>query len=124
MLEAAILCAALNLYHEARGESIKGQMAIVLVTRNRAKYDPDKVCKVVFQSKQFSWTITMEGLRDSRDFEKAVHVAALAWQSVDFTDGSTHYHHVSIRPSWTRGMTRTMQIGNHVLYRENPKGKK
>ena len=116
-IETAILCTALNVFHEARGESIKGQMAVALVTRNRAKYDTEKVCAVVFKSKQFSWTIKMNGIKDSREFEKAIHISALAWQSVDFTQGSTHYHAAYIKPYWTHSMVKTMQIDNHIFYR-------
>ena len=117
MLEAAILCTALNIFHEARGEPIMGQLAVALVTRNRAKYDPDKVCEVVFKPYQFSWTIKMNGISDSREFEKAIHIATLAWDSVDFTNGSLYYHADHIRPYWARHKTRTMKIGKHIFYR-------
>ncbi|HIE75488.1 MAG TPA: cell wall hydrolase, partial [Gammaproteobacteria bacterium] len=51
-------CLALNIYHEARGESHDGQVAVAAVTLNRmqsASY-PDTVCGVVWQPHQFSWT--------------------------------------------------------------------
>jgi spore germination cell wall hydrolase CwlJ-like protein len=115
-LEAAILCSALNLHHEARGESILGQYAVVHVTRNRAKYNPDKVCGIVFAHKQFSWTINMSG-HNSHDFEKAIHIAHMAWLSQDITYGATHYHSVQIRPYWAAKMKRTARIGNHIFYR-------
>jgi len=115
--ESAILCTALNIYHEARGESVRGQLAVAMVTRNRAKQDPDKACEVVFKRAQFSWTLTMNGLQDSRDFEKSIHIASLAWESVDFTNGSTHYHADHIRPEWSRKMVQTTKIGRHIFYR-------
>jgi len=50
-------CLAKNIYFEARGENIKGQLAVGLVTINRMKDErwPDDVCGVVYQNKQFSW---------------------------------------------------------------------
>lgn len=118
-LEAAILCAALNLHHEARGEPLVGQYAIVHATRNRAKWNPDNVCKVVFARKQFSWTNTMPGLSSSNDFEKAIHIAKMAWDSpADITKGATHYHADNIRPYWAAKMKVTVKIGHHIFYRK------
>ena len=61
-------CLALNIYHEAKGESELGQRAVAYVTLNRA-HDPaypDDICDVVYQAVkkngvpvknqcQFSW---------------------------------------------------------------------
>ena len=46
-------CLALNIYHEGRGESAKGQSAIAAVTMNRvaSKHYPDSICEVVWQRK-------------------------------------------------------------------------
>jgi len=116
-LEAALICLALNLIHEARGESLTGQYAVVHTTRNRAKYNPDNVCKVVFAHRQFSWTIKMPG-HDSDQFERALNVAKWAWESpADITYGATHYHAAYIRPYWAANMKRTVKIGNHIFYR-------
>ena len=52
MISAAVMCLALNLYHEARGESLAGNLAVGFVTMNRVadpRY-PDTVCGVVKQS--------------------------------------------------------------------------
>lgn len=56
MLTAAMLCMALNVYHEARSEPLAGQAAIALVTMNRVAHSGLDVCQVVYQRKQFSWT--------------------------------------------------------------------
>ena len=62
-------CLAEYIYHEARGESTAGKMAVALVTLNRVKDKrfPDTICSVVKQTKfypsgridlhscQFSW---------------------------------------------------------------------
>ena len=115
MLESALICLALNLHHEARGEPVLGQFATVQVVRNRAKYDPDKVCRIVFAHRQFSWTISMPG-HDAAEFERALKIAHLAWISADITYGSTHYHKTTIKPYWTHKMKKTVRIGNHQFY--------
>ena len=116
-----ITCTALNVYHESRGEPIKGQFAVALITKNRAKHNPENVCRVGFQSHQFSWTIKMRGIQDHKRFTDAMRIAALAWQSVDFTNGSTHYHADYVKPYWTKSMKKTMKIGKHIFYRERAK---
>lgn len=48
----AMHCLATNIYHEARGESIKGKFAVGHVTLNRVasgRY-PDNICDVVYQA--------------------------------------------------------------------------
>jgi len=51
-------CLAQNVYHEARGESWHGKMAVALVTLNRTEHwrFPKTICKVVYQPGQFTWT--------------------------------------------------------------------
>jgi N-acetylmuramoyl-L-alanine amidase len=117
MLESAIICLALNIVHEARGEPVLGQLAVSKVVLTRAKNDLSKVCQVVFKPYQFSWTITMTGLPDSMEFERALKIAALAVRMDDFTGGATHYHADHIRPTWSRKMKRTVKIGRHIFYK-------
>ena len=47
----ALMCMALNIYHEARNESTMGQLAVGQVVMNRVYDDrfPDNVCDVVKQ---------------------------------------------------------------------------
>lgn len=50
-------CLTKTIYFEARGEPVKGQMAVAWVTLNRVKHEkfPDTVCGVVHQPGQYSW---------------------------------------------------------------------
>lgn len=80
--QAEIACLALNIYHEARGEGIKGMRAVasVVMNRVRSKLFPDTVCDVVSQPAQFSWYRPSHGMRTPRrvDYialEKAYTVA-------------------------------------------------
>jgi len=54
-----IKCLADNIYFEARNESVKGQVAVASVTKNRvkSKHYPNTICKVVWEHRQFSWTL-------------------------------------------------------------------
>ena len=69
MLAEALVCLALNVYYEARSQSIVEQIAVAQVVINRVNDDryPDTICEVVKQGEkntdgtmkedrcQFSW---------------------------------------------------------------------
>ena len=119
-------CMAVAVYHEARGESLEGQVAVARVIMNRAasgKY-PGTWCEVVKQPWQFSFVNPHSGQfpsvdQDSAAWRKAVGVTRLAVanavQSVP-TD-CLWYHANYVSPSWGRRLTRVSQIGAHIFYR-------
>lgn len=55
MIEA-ILWLAINLYHEASGEPVEAQIAVVHVCLYRAEWKSENVRSVILRRKQFSWT--------------------------------------------------------------------
>lgn len=55
MIEA-ILWLTINLYHEARGEPVEAQIAVVHVCLYRAGWKPENVRSVILKRKQFTWT--------------------------------------------------------------------
>ena len=117
-------CIAVAVYHEARGESLEGQMAVAKVIMNRAasgKY-PASWCAVVKQPWQFSFVHhgQFPSVDQSSDaWRKAVGVTRLtvanAVQSVP-TD-CLWYHADYVAPSWGRNLTRVEKIGAHIFYR-------
>ena len=132
ILQAALMCLALNVYHEARGEKILGQYAVALTTMNRVHEEDKSVCEVVMERKQFSWTtklvrktqhgyiIRAAGVPKERyAWEAAVIIAAnvLEGRIYDFTNGSTYYHTKYVKPYWDASMIRTKAIGDHVFYK-------
>ena len=52
MIAEALMCMALNIYHEARNQSIVGQVAVAEVVMNRVEDSrfPDTICEVVKQA--------------------------------------------------------------------------
>lgn len=118
MIEPFTLCLALNIYHEARGEPLPGQIAVALVTLRRANYDKSKVCSVVFKRKQFSWSIHHPlPIKEKLAWRQSVLIAKAAWHFHDFMDGATHYHADYVYPKWADSLTYLGQIGNHHFYR-------
>lgn len=113
----AIACLALNIYHEARGETIDAQFAVAQVTLNRADRKQENVCGVVQAPKQFSWTIKPQPVTDLAAYRHSQAVARLSLALPDFTGGATHYHTITTTPYWTPGMVVTGQWGNHIFYK-------
>ena len=132
LVKSAQDCLAINIYHEARGESNAGQEAVAAVTMNRAEGDRARVCREVFRYKQFSWTNDLvtkvkKGVwkLDHSLFPKEklawaraqkIAAAALAGKVRDRTRGATHYHTTDITPYWKWSLTPTKLIGRHQFY--------
>lgn len=115
-------CLALNIYHEARGESEEGQIAVAHVTLNRADhaYFPDSVCDVVWQKKQFSWTFLIQNQEPQNEdaWQTAQNIAlqVMSGKIEDISNGATFYHSKTVNPHWTNQMEVSTVIGKHVFY--------
>lgn len=125
----ALICMALTVYHESRGEMIPGQYAVAQVLLRRAG-EPDRVCKEAFAPKQFSWA-NQAAKRVPGGWQVKLPADQVAWDRAlqishvvlnmpiaDFTRGqATHFHVTGLRPEWRYSMTRTARMGRHVFYR-------
>ena len=119
-------CMAVAVYHEARGESLEGQLAVARVIMNRAasgKY-PSSWCGTVKQPWQFSFvnprTGDMPGVDEaSASWRKALGVTRLAVSKAIplLTDDVLWYHADYVAPVWGRRLTRVEKIGTHIFYR-------
>lgn len=122
-------CLAEALYHEARGESVKGQFAVAEVIMNRVATGlyPNSVCGVVNQGTgkkfQCQFTYTCDGISDKirelAAFEQVGKIARLMLAGAPrvLTGGATHYHTTAVSPNWSRTFPRTARIGVHYFYR-------
>ncbi len=119
-------CIAVAVYHEARGESLEGQLAVAKVIMNRAasgKY-PGSWCGVVKQPWQFSFVNPRSGYMPSVDtasasWRKALGVTRLAVANAvqSVPSDCLWYHADYVAPSWGRRLTRVNKIGAHLFYR-------
>ena len=132
-LTAAMLCLALNVYHEARGEPLAGQHAVAQVTMNRAGRDPDKLCDVVFEPKQFSWANPLTRARGAerarlaskyvpkpgKEWDRAKRIAydTASGLVTDFTGGANFFHARYVNPAWRHQFKFVATIGQHSFYR-------
>jgi spore germination cell wall hydrolase CwlJ-like protein len=128
-LKSELNCLALNIYFEARGESLIGMRAVAHVVMNRVDDPrfPDTICGVVRQggeSKlhrcQFSWWCDGRSDRPKHDkaWERSKALArAVFWgYSPDPTDGALWYHSRKARPIWRKALVRGPAIGRHIFY--------
>jgi N-acetylmuramoyl-L-alanine amidase len=121
----AQLCLALNIYHEANTEPWDGQMAVALVTRNRARINGTSLCWEVFRDQQFTWTEDRrkrQYLPKGAAWQQSLKLAREALKTTeDFTGGATEYHLDTITPWWAKYMEFTGKWGRHIFYRARPK---
>jgi spore germination cell wall hydrolase CwlJ-like protein len=119
-------CVATAVYHEARGESLEGQLAVARVIMNRAasgKY-PSTWCGTVKQPYQFSFVNPHTGAipyvdQASDSWAKAVAITRLAVSNaVPSLDSDVLWYHASyVAPSWGHRLNRVEKIGTHIFYR-------
>lgn len=119
-------CIAVAVYHEARGESLEGQLAVAKVIMNRAASGqyPTSWCGVVKQPWQFSFVNPRSGYMPSVDetsaaWRKALGVTRLAVANAvqSVPSDCLWYHADYVAPSWGRRLTRVDKIGAHIFYR-------
>ena len=135
-------CMALNIYHEARGERIEGQVAVsqVVLNRKKSNFFPNTVCGVIKQAKisrwylehhnkavpvrnqcQFSWYC--DGKSDSpQDMRAWGHSLTIASQVMrgehpDMTGGAMFYHAHYVEPYWKHTMLHVGNVGDHLFYK-------
>jgi spore germination cell wall hydrolase CwlJ-like protein len=125
-------CLADAIYFEARGEPVRGQMAVAQVVINRvfSGYYPNNVCGVVYQSSrrqrrlrcQFSFTCDHipDRVTEPDAWERAKHIARDALDGnfwLNDIGKATHYHARWVYPRWVHEMRRLDRIGVHTFYR-------
>jgi len=121
---------ARTLWGEARGEGIRGMEAVAAVILNRMRDPrrwPNDAAGVSRQPWQFSaWNANdpnlprMLAVTDADpQFRQALTIAtaALRGELLDMTNGANHFHTHAVSPSWSRGVTPTVIIGNHRFFR-------
>lgn len=123
-----VTCLACNMYHEARGETHEGRVAVAMVTRNRVDSDrfPDTFCNVVWQRRQFSWSHDgkSDRVRNAKVWEETYLTAYIVVNSYrggrmyfnDITHGSLWYHADWTNPNWSLTVQPVAIIGRHRFY--------
>jgi spore germination cell wall hydrolase CwlJ-like protein len=123
-------CLAEAVYFEARGEAVRGQIAVAQVVLNRAfsGFYPNTVCAVVYQNKhrhlacQFTFACdnVADVVREPDMWDRAKKIAKAMLDGqlwLPEVAKSTHYHAYWVRPSWVHEMKKMYKYGVHTFYR-------
>jgi spore germination cell wall hydrolase CwlJ-like protein len=123
-------CLANAIYFEARGEPVRGQIAVAQVVMNRvfSPYYPKDVCSVVYQNAHqhlaCQFTFACDGKRKAINERGAwARAQRIARQTLDgkvwvaAVAKSTHYHAHWVRPVWVAEMKKMFRYGVHTFYR-------
>ncbi len=124
-----VRCLAQNVYFEARGESLLGQLGVAHVVMNRVEDRgfPATVCEVVKEGGearlgacQFSWWCDGRSDRptDLAAWKQSIEVALHTYlgRTTDPTQGALWYHADYVRPAWRRMYVLGPRIGRHLFY--------
>lgn len=135
--ESEKLCLTQAIYHEARGESHEGQLAVADVIINRAlssKY-PSSICGVVFQNAdkgryKCQFTFACDGRSDMGNertaWNRSAQLAEEAFYAYQRGErlgvvptGTMYYHTTAVAPRWSHTFKRVAAIGSHIFYVAN-----
>ena len=140
-----VVCLALNMYHEARGSTVKDQIASTYVVFNRLEnnnyplnYETKSICNIIFDRWQFCWTngpqVAMPRVHINGEkiaWEKSQNLALKLYTNPEHKKLAREFqlqHYVvtpllydSNRPKWINKRKMTVQIGKHsyMAIREN-----
>jgi spore germination cell wall hydrolase CwlJ-like protein len=123
-------CLAEAVYFEARGEAVRGQIAVAQVVMNRvfSGFYPTTVCGVVYQNKyhhmacQFTFACdnVADVVREPDMWDRAKKISKAMLDGelwLPEVDRSTHYHAYWVHPSWVAEMKKMYKFGVHTFYR-------
>lgn len=126
--EQAERCLTSAIYFEARGEAVRGQIAVAQVIMNRVftPFYPSTVCGVVHQRNsrgcQFSYNCDgiPNAVTEPSAWERAKHIAhdmlvGKLWMPE--VAKATHYHAYWVHPDWVNEMKKISTLGVHAFYR-------
>jgi N-acetylmuramoyl-L-alanine amidase len=121
--KSEIDCISYAVYHEARGESVKGWAWVIDVIQNRSKSKlyPKNPCAVIKQRSQFSfWRAERAKIRNKKSRRLYSEISKLVrsgrWRGV--SKGSMWYHAKYVKPRWRKSLIRVASVGEHVFYKE------
>lgn len=124
-------CQLDNIFFEAVGEPLIGQILVANTVKNRLK-NPRRwgstPCEVIYQPSQFSWTAaSSHKLKEFKNAEEESYINLalsleniLAYGSVPGFEGVNHFIRCDYRHvvSWENNMVFLGKVGAHCFYRD------
>ena len=142
--QESVVCLAKNAYFEARNQSVLSQIAVSQVVMNRVQSPdyPNTVCGVVYEAQlstwykekmdkevplkhkcQFSWYCDgkSDAIKNQKAWDDSMYSALFVYTSdplLDVVDGALWYHATYTSPDWAKHFQKTVQINEHIFYKE------
>lgn len=114
---------ARNIYFEARGSSVEDQIAVGLTVLNRVHSDkyPNTIAEVVYQPRQYSWTLEYGLPANNETYRKIRALAKMIIENYEVLkrdDVCMHYtNNDDYGPNhWTKKFKKKTKIGKHWFY--------
>ena len=111
-------CLALVGYHEAKGESDRGMIAVMQVTMNRVKSEKfaNTICGVVYSPNQYSWNKYNPPIKEPKQYERAKRLAyeVVNGKHHDISGKALFFNSLHKQP---KGTVCTVRIGGHSFYK-------
>ena len=111
-------CLASAMWHEARGESLTGQIAVAHVILNRAKYEQKSICAIIKAHKQFSFVHRGVVPHAPKEWLVRAVSSIKAYSLKDESRGARFFIHQRAKPLWSRRKRLVAHIGKHKFYRD------
>lgn len=126
-----VMCIAMAVYWEARGEPLAGRFAVaeVVVNRTRDPRYPSDACSVVYDGgegrHECEFSFYCDGKSDQPDLNSiawlsAQRVARAVYEhrTEPVVGEATHYHARWVRPDWASSGAVVARIDSHVFYED------
>ena len=119
-------CLSDMIYHEARGESESGQLAVAIVTINRAKSGkyPANLCNVIYQKGQYTWTRRGVDINNKSVYNKISELGKEIYQDYHINDKlPNNLKYLESALFFSKGgfkdksLKFLAKIGNHKFYK-------
>lgn len=127
MIASSLVCLALTLWTESRGEPIQGQIAVASVVMNRVEQNNSSVCKEINKPYQFPWAkekfrkvkndyyVQEKAVPKGEPWEKSLALAsAILDGSKAILPKITSFHNNKEFPKWK--LRKEYVLGNHIFY--------
>ena len=120
-----LMCIALAVYMEARGESLVGQISVAKVVQNRMARESATACEVISRRNQFPWFDNLtktdkNKIKKSKNYAKSLDIAKrVTYKTIDDpTKGATYFFGRKEHPSCAKKCKLTLVEGGHKFYKE------
>tara|TARA_Y100000034_G_scaffold48496_1_gene59863 strand:+ start:81 stop:494 length:414 start_codon:yes stop_codon:yes gene_type:complete len=115
-----VLCLAEAIYHEARGESLFGQMLVAETVLNRVDDNrwPNTTCGVVYQPYQFDGPQNYQLVNEEQEMKYAIQTAAFylsGYYQRHYPNIRYFYNPSKVTPEWATNKMITVSEGDHLF---------